>query len=270
MLFVQNCDGHTMEQILVVLCGIPASGKSTLARELASRMRAERQTCIVDTDRWRAEVYGGSFSPEKERLVRGLSLREVRECLRRGWDAVHDDTNYYASMRHDLRQVALEEGCRFGVVHVATPLSVALGWNRTRPNMVPEHVIRKIAERLDVPGQKYAWDRPVATVDLAVTGVEEAAGRVLRALRQLARGRERRVTHGTHAEELDRTTRGVVRQFLSEHLEMMGEPAVHRARKEVLRQALREGRPPSWAARELRLRLRGVLDRAEEDRTGSA
>jgi O-phosphoseryl-tRNA(Sec) kinase len=116
----------SMKQFLLVLCGIPASGKSTLANEIKNVLNQRVELEIVSTDKWRDEAYYSSFSPEKETQVRERALKRTSFLLSIGTSVIHDDTNYYTSMRHELYDLARINECVFAVVYVATPLDIAL------------------------------------------------------------------------------------------------------------------------------------------------
>ncbi|MFW9864373.1 MAG: AAA family ATPase, partial [Candidatus Thorarchaeota archaeon] len=95
-----------MERFLLALCGIPSSGKTTLARAIKDHLMKEIKVEIVSTDRWRDEEFYSDFKPEKERRVRREALEKTRRLVQDGMSVIHDDTNYYASMRHELFAIA--------------------------------------------------------------------------------------------------------------------------------------------------------------------
>ena len=174
-----------MKQLLLVLCGIPASGKTILANEIKESLNKCLQMEVVSTDEWRDEVYYSSFNPENENLVRKNALEKTELLLSQGKSVIHDDTNYYTSMRHELYDLARFNECNFAIVHIDTPLLIALDWNLQREPVIPEHVIRRIHEKLDEPGTKYAWDKPIMRVDLSEIGTSEAARAIVHEIENL-------------------------------------------------------------------------------------
>jgi len=250
-----------MTPILIALCGIPASGKSTLAESVVRILQREMQIKVVSTDDLRDEEYHRDFSPEKERIVRCQTLRIAADYLHRSVSVIHDDTNYYSSMRHDLRMVAQRASAGFAIVHVATPLETAILWNSRRERPVPEHVLRRIAERLDPPGSRYAWDTPVAVIDMSEIQPTAAAEIVIKSLRCVMfpdnEGvREAQSDSSSIASRLDSLTRHVVAEYLSRHPEHRHGRRVSRVRREVLRHALRSGLSDGQVLELLRARLR--------------
>ena len=70
-----------MSQFLIALCGLPASGKTTLAIELRNQAAPDIDLEIVCTDQWRDEVYYAEFRPENERYVWEKALRKTERLL---------------------------------------------------------------------------------------------------------------------------------------------------------------------------------------------
>ncbi|NWF96650.1 MAG: AAA family ATPase [Candidatus Thorarchaeota archaeon] len=249
-----------MKQFLLAVCGIPASGKSTLAKAIAARPEIPR-AAVVSTDRWRDSEYYREFRPENETGVRMAAFQQSARLLEEGISVVHDDTNYYVSMRHELRTLALENGCLYAVVYVSTPLDVALDWNRQREQPLPPDVISRISRRLDIPGEKYAWDTPLVTVNLSEENAEAASVRVVEALRELRPAdRPPSSTRVSTHMELDLAMRSLMTEMLSANRALRTDTRVHAIRKRVLKWAVREDVDASDAVRVLESELRRVLE----------
>lgn len=222
-----------MKQFLLVLCGIPASGKTLLAIEIQKQVQDDVD--IVSTDEWRDEVFYSAFTPEKENKVRENALKNTKTLLSKGKSIIHDDTNYYASMRHELYELARLRACVFAVVHITTPLKVALDWNRRREVVIPDHVIRRIHSKLDEPGRRYAWDKPIARVNLAAIGTSIAASEILQGLESKRPISTTKIGSEESMQTLrDKETRLVVAEFLLENRGLRSDDDVHRIRKTIL------------------------------------
>lgn len=226
-----------MNQFLLAFTGIPASGKTSLARQIVDMAEADPPVVVVDTDLWRDQRYYEEFKPENEKRVRRRALDKTKLFLTRGWCVIHDDTNYYESMRHQLYDISKRIGCAFAVVHVATPLDVALSWNRNRQRPIPEDVVRSIAERLDPPGLKYSWDKALVTINLAAVQLTDAAESVLKALESVTHTPESKIPVSHKGDPYDTVTRQVVRAFLEEYSGYVGDTEVSRIRREVMHAA---------------------------------
>jgi adenylyl-sulfate kinase len=112
--------------LVILLTGLSGSGKSTIARALTRRLRAEgtQRVTLLDGDEVRAMLSSGlGFS----RLDRELNIRRIGWVASlvsaHGGIAVCAPIAPYASMRAEMREMADRVG-RFVLVHVATPLEV--------------------------------------------------------------------------------------------------------------------------------------------------
>ena len=249
-----------MNQFILALCGLPASGKSTLANVIKRLADAEVQ--IVRTDEWRDISYYTDWSPEKEGEVRKAALARVQALAKEGKSVIHDDTNYYTSMRHDLLDVAIENACVFGVVYVSTPTETAMQWNRSRANTpITDEMILKIHDRFDRPGGRYLWDYPIVEIDMGTEDPETVATTALEILEDLEPQKEPRITKMTPnaGDLLDQITREVVAEFLASHPHLRGNKEVFHIRRSLLRKSIEGGMPPRGAARYLRAELEKLL-----------
>jgi len=158
-----------IDNFLICLTGLPASGKTTFAKKLKSIIIKEQDKFgveIIDPDVIRSAIIEGSFDPEKEELVRIKNLNKIEHNLRKNKIVISDDINYYTSMRHELKAITHKIGCNFFIIHISTPLEVCLKWNKKRGKPIPDDVILKIAEKFDM-FEKYKWESPDLVVDMS-------------------------------------------------------------------------------------------------------
>jgi len=165
---------ETTKTFLLSLCGLPASGKSTLARMLALELArsASLKAFVVASDTVRDEMpaLSGAFFPEVENAVRRLSLARVGDALKEGFPVIFDDLNYYRSMRRQLYTLARDLRVAYFLVHLSTGEKTCLQFNAARGTTVPDSVIITDAVRFDPPGE-VAWDEPFLQIEAArVTG----------------------------------------------------------------------------------------------------
>ncbi|MHA1742497.1 MAG: AAA family ATPase [Candidatus Thorarchaeota archaeon] len=248
-----------MRKFLLATCGIPASGKTTLARAIVEALAGTVRAQIVSTDDLRSQQYYEDFRPEREHAVRADALRRTEHLLQRGLSVIHDDTNYYASMRHELLSLANRYHAIFAVVHVATPLETALRWNEERRGPIPPQVLQRIAQRIDIPGERYRWDRPLAVVDLSQVDVQRAAeyiaSELIRVDRSAGRTADTRTITGQRAANVDILTRRAVTEYLRAHPQLRGSPEISRIRREVLRAGLQHAMTDEEVLKLLREKL---------------
>lgn len=249
-----------MQQFLLALCGLPASGKSALADAIYQALNSN--VVIVRTDDWRGDSYYTDWKPEKEAAVRESALKEAESLIKRKMSVIHDDTNYYNSMRHELFKIAVKHGCSFAVVHVSTPLDVALRWNRERmETRIPDSVIEGINERFDLPGKRYLWDDAIGEVNMATDGLDVVIPEIIGSLKELEPAREPTLKPviRNEFERLDIETRRTISEFLSEHPELRRNRQIPKIRRDILRAAIKRSTPIKQAKEELLKKLDELL-----------
>ena len=135
---------------LVVLCGLPGAGKSTLARAIIAEAPPHAAVVHVEFD---AFLERGEWSPEAWQKSRAAALDAVRSALRGSASiVVVDDNNYYASMRAELRRLAVAAGADYVLVWLCARLDVALARNAQRlTGSLPAPVLASMAARMDAP-----------------------------------------------------------------------------------------------------------------------
>ncbi|MFJ2543884.1 AAA family ATPase [Microbacterium sp. NPDC087589] len=101
--------------LLVLMCGLSFSGKSTLARALAPSLHAD----IVSLDDINANrgLHGGQgISGEEWMRTHRLAEQDVRRHLALGRHVILDDTGSPRFVRDRWRDIARTAGARFGIV----------------------------------------------------------------------------------------------------------------------------------------------------------
>ena len=114
-----------MKAVLIVLCGLPFSGKSTLARELAQAL----QMAILSYDqdiyaRYKHQVPPGTSKAQEYEMVESIARRQLGTLLQRGQAVIYDDLSLESEDRQVLKQLADECGAQSIVVYADTPLHV--------------------------------------------------------------------------------------------------------------------------------------------------
>jgi sulfate adenylyltransferase len=113
--------------LVVFFTGYSGSGKSTIARGLADAMRetGDRTITLLDGDVVRRELSAGlGFSKaDRDRNIRRIGWVAAEVARHRGM-AVACPIAPYAQARANVREMAVEAGAGFVLVHVATPLEV--------------------------------------------------------------------------------------------------------------------------------------------------
>lgn len=133
-----------------MLKGLPASGKSTYAKELVSK---NHNWVRVNKDDLRAMMNNGEFSGKLEKQVIRTEREIAENALKLGKNVVIDDTNFNPTHEEYFRQLAKTYKAEFEVKFFDTPLEVCIERDIKRPNGVGEAVIRKMYNQYLKPQQ---------------------------------------------------------------------------------------------------------------------
>lgn len=139
---------------LLALRGLPASGKTTYAKELANKGWVR-----VNKDDMRAMLNNGKFSKDNESYI--LSLRDeiIISSLVQGKNVVVDDTNLDPKHLIAFESIAGEFLADFEIRFFDTDLQECIRRNALREKPVPEKVIYTMHERyLTPPPQVITYD----------------------------------------------------------------------------------------------------------------
>ena len=107
---------------LYILCGLPFSGKTTLAKKIAEYTGSK----LVAFDQlWLELEKNTQLAPsltgnEEWRLIRRVAKEKISESLKNSRSVVYDDTNVRLEHREELRDVARQHGAMPVVVYVDT------------------------------------------------------------------------------------------------------------------------------------------------------
>ncbi|KAK9865337.1 hypothetical protein WJX84_009177 [Apatococcus fuscideae] len=152
---------------LIVISGLPSSGKSTVSAVLRSALESastgsEMQVKTVDESLLslsRDACYQDSAS---EKNTRGRLKAAVERALTKSSIVIFDSLNNIKGYRYEIWCVARACGCRYCVVHSDVEESTACAWNMSRPGekYSPE-VYKDLAGRYEIPDSKNRWEAPL-------------------------------------------------------------------------------------------------------------
>ena len=139
---------------LFMMIGIPASGKTSLAEQIAKSEGAE----IVSSDSIRKELYGDeSIQGDSNKVFRILQDRVVKG-LNANKNMIYDATNIsYKTRMAFLQRIRKLEVEKIAIM-VATPYEQCLIRNSQRERQVPEEVIKRMYFNFYVPQYFEGWD----------------------------------------------------------------------------------------------------------------
>jgi len=241
-----------ISNFLIILVGLPASGKSTLAKSLKEQLIekfgvVEEQVSIIDPDLIRNYFVKNlnEFDYTLEPKIRVENLENVEKELKNNKFVISDDLNYYRSMRHDLKSIAVRVGVPYFIIHLKTPILTCLKWNNERGTPIPEDVIYKINEKMD-KFDRYNWDFPVYSIDLSAVGdIDEKSQEILDTINmnlqlkaktaEIPKKKEIEEKVVSRNEELDLLTRKIVSKIINEKGISLDTKKISKLRKRFLK-----------------------------------
>ncbi len=233
---------------LVILCGVPSSGKSTLAKEVAKLLESKFQlpSVIVSSDSFRQMIptYQSRFEPVLEQFIRNAAEETIGTALRNGLIAISDDINYYTSMRKPLVRLSQNYKVDYAIIYVNTPLETALKWNRERGEPVPNSLIEEIFYKLDEPGKEYKWDRPSLIVNPSENNLEQLSELVASKISEKVGAekpvptKDKLVKSTTATADLERETRRAMGEVMKRFKDLSLAQQMSQLRKDIVKGAL--------------------------------
>lgn len=131
---------------LLMLKGLPASGKSTHAKRLA-----DDGWVRVNKDDLRAMLHNSKWSKQNEQQVLQLRDRIVSDSLALGKSVVVDDTNLAPKHALRLKELAKKYGATFETQFFDVPIEECIERDLGRLNSVGEKVIRSMHKQFLKP-----------------------------------------------------------------------------------------------------------------------
>jgi len=138
----------------IMIVGLPASGKSTLAKEISEDINA----IILSSDQMRFELYGDvSVQAHNGEVFEELKKR-LKQSLKNGDSVVYDSCNISHKRRKSLLDELKSIDCKKECCVMATPYLDCLRQNKLRDRFVPEYVVKKMYLSFFVPQYYEGWD----------------------------------------------------------------------------------------------------------------
>lgn len=203
---------------LIVLTGLPCSGKSTRAEELVRRLAplAAAHTPPLDVVLHLDLSLGISRTAYElsasEKSARGTQMLAVKRDLSNRTVVVLDTPAYIKGWRYQLHCEAKEQATGYCVVYTMASLEQCLERNNGR---YPEETVRALEMRYEEPHFQNRWEQPLFAVaaddELPVEEIWKAVveGKALKPNNVTVAAPS---ASGNYTQELDRLTSEVVRE----------------------------------------------------------
>lgn len=141
--------------IMILMIGLPASGKSTQAKILSEQFNAK----IHASDEIRKELNIIEQTEENCREVFDLLHKRIKNDLKDGNNVIYDATCISYKRRmiflQELKKIDCEKICYF----MATPYFDCVKNNESRENKVPKEVITRMYKNIYVPQYFEGWNK---------------------------------------------------------------------------------------------------------------
>lgn len=142
------------KNVLIVLGGLPASGKSTYAEMLIE----SGIFCSVCPDKIRGELYGDESIQGDGKQVFAIAHHRIKDLGQGGNNVVFDATNINA----DRRKAFVKEMRPYFDIIIfkwfSTPLYLCKERNAQRERQVPNEVIERMLLNFQEPTMEEGWD----------------------------------------------------------------------------------------------------------------
>jgi putative nucleotidyltransferase with HDIG domain len=139
---------------LIVLCGLPGSGKSTYAK---NKITNDPSTIWLSSDKIRERLYGDAGCQDNPSKVFEIMQKEAVDALNNGFDVIYDATSITRKARAGILDVVPKHVRKYCVVIWAPP-EICVERDRFRERSVGKEVIGKMLRRFEAPFYDEGFD----------------------------------------------------------------------------------------------------------------
>ena len=151
----------------ILICGLPATGKSTLVNKLKNN-----HTFIYSTDSYiesvaksRGTTYDKIFSDTIDEATQILS-EQLKTAIEQKKDIIHDQTNLHSKKRKKIARRAKQEGYDIQCVCIVPPevthIDDVKAWNfrlKSRPGKhIPQDILTSMIKSYELPRLEEGFD----------------------------------------------------------------------------------------------------------------
>lgn len=214
--------GHIKKMPLVIVCGYPSSGKTTVSNRLKTYLEEEKKKNVILisendlVDKNKNEIFGDST---KEKPIRSSLRADVERFISRDNIIILDGLNYIKSSRYELFCLIKASKTLHCVVQCCYPSEMCIKWNESRPDSVKytKEIFDAIVMRFEEPDSRNRWDSPLFTVttdtELDLNGIYDSlCNRSIKPPNQSTMPQP--LSSGNFMHDLDKVTQNIILEIL--------------------------------------------------------
>ncbi|CAN1152830.1 Protein KTI12 homolog [Linum perenne] len=233
---------------LVVICGQPCSGKSTVATSLAEALKesdTKFSVRIIDEASFHLDRNQNYVNMPAEKNLRGVLRSEVDRSVSKDSIIIVDSLNSIKGYRYELWCLARATGIRYCVVFCDVEGNQCQQWNKGRKEKgeaaYDDAIFDDLARRFERPDSRNRWDSPLLELHPSSDGIEKSSPAIVDAVSYLtkvvdSKTRDVRVLQPTIATqstkfseanslyELDKATQEVISVIVEAQSQALGGP----------------------------------------------
>lgn len=145
---------------LFLICGLPCSGKTTLAKQLERERKALRLT----PDEWMARIVGDGFDEKKRAITEAIQWEIAARCLTLGINVILDFGFWSRTERDDYRTRAQNLGANLELCYLNVTMEELISRLNERNATLPENTFHIHEEQLLLWS---SWFEPPTSDELA-------------------------------------------------------------------------------------------------------
>ncbi|XP_013385019.1 protein KTI12 homolog isoform X1 [Lingula anatina] len=153
---------------LVVMCGLPCSGKTTRTNQLKHYLESELSKAVHIIDDHAIGIYKNEIYAESksEKDARSALKSAVQRKLSREDVLILDSLNYIKGYRYELFCLTKASQTPHAVIHCEIDPHQAAEWNKNRSeeDSYSQEILDALVMRFETPDSRSRWDSPLFTI----------------------------------------------------------------------------------------------------------
>ncbi|XP_046859441.1 protein KTI12 homolog isoform X2 [Xenia sp. Carnegie-2017] len=152
----------------IMMCGFPASGKTTRCHDLEKyfSLKRGRVVKVVNDDLLELDKNLVYSSSSNEKSARCSLKSAVERFMSRDVVVILDSLNYIKGYRYELYCSAKAHKTPHCVVYCESSKEKCVEWNKQRENKYEDKLMDELMMRFEPPDSKNRWDSPLFTVQV--------------------------------------------------------------------------------------------------------